>query len=344
MLGVLQLAPLVSVPTELKLAGKVVDAAGAPVAGVNIASDWHWGPQGFSSERATVSAADGGFTLSMPVSSGSVELLALDVAGDRGGFAAWTEGAFDRPATVVLLPCLPLRANVVAPEGVPAPDVTASLKHSMAGGAWGAELTSRPPMGPLELHLPPGDYSLMFAGADIDCVFDMITLAAGQASDMGDFQLTRSVMSKYAGKPPPEFHVTDARGVPATMKLSDFKGKWVLLDFWGFWCRGCVADGMPRLIELYEKHADQRERFVILAVHDVAAKTFDELAPHLEQLQAELWHGKPLPFPIVLDSTGQTVKNFGIRSWPTEVLIDPEGHVVRGGDDAMLEEKLAAER
>ncbi|HTE07051.1 MAG TPA: carboxypeptidase-like regulatory domain-containing protein, partial [Planctomycetota bacterium] len=95
LLSALVLAPILSAQKELSLAGKVVDAAGAPVAGVRVASDWQWRADGLRSEHSAISAADGGFTLSAPSSAaGSVELLALDLAGGRGGFATWTEGAF----------------------------------------------------------------------------------------------------------------------------------------------------------------------------------------------------------------------------------------------------------
>jgi hypothetical protein len=98
---------------------------------------------------------------------------------------------------------------------------------------------------------------------------------------------------------------------------------------------------LPHLVELYEKHADQRDRFVILALHDTAAKTFAELDPKLEDLQKQAWNGKPLPFPILLDSTGQSLKDYGIEAFPTVVLIDPDGNVVRGGDADSLEKQLA---
>ncbi len=37
------------------------------------------------------------------------------------------------------------------------------------------------------------------------------------------------------GKQPPVWHALAARGLPRTAKPADFRGKWLLLDFWGFW-------------------------------------------------------------------------------------------------------------
>ena len=52
------------------------------------------------------------------------------------------------------------------------------------------------------------------------------------------------------------------------------------------------------------------------------------------------WEGKTLPFPILLDATGKTVKAFGISAYPTNVLIDPEGRVVKAARRGRAREKL----
>ena len=49
---------------------------------------------------------------------------------------------------------------------------------------------------------------------------------------------------------------------------------------------------------------------------------------------------KDLPFPVLLDASGKTIKRWGISAYPTLVLIDPEGNLVKGGGERMLEQKL----
>lgn len=93
-------------------------------------------------------------------------------------------------------------------------------------------------------------------------------------------------------------------------------------------------------MKLYENHDSLRDRFEVLAFHDATAKTFEELDERLKLVIEKRWEGKPLPFPILLDSTGATVKAFGIRAYPTNILIDPEGRLVRGNAEKMLESKL----
>jgi hypothetical protein len=98
---------------------------------------------------------------------------------------------------------------------------------------------------------------------------------------------------------------------------------------------------LPALIKFYEEHAAQRDDFEILAFHDAKVKSFAELDPKLEPLIQGPWQGKSLPFPILLDASGKTIKDWGVFGFPTTVLIDPDGHLVEGGSEEMLKDKLA---
>jgi hypothetical protein len=92
-------------------------------------------------------------------------------------------------------------------------------------------------------------------------------------------------------------------------------------------------------VELYEEFAGQRDEFEILAFHDSSAKSLDDLDEKLKSIVADVW-GHPLPFPILLDASGETVAGWGINSYPTILLIDPEGRLLRDGDVEMLRKKL----
>jgi hypothetical protein len=97
---------------------------------------------------------------------------------------------------------------------------------------------------------------------------------------------------------------------------------------------------MPAMIELHEKFADKG--LAIIGVHldidgdiDTAAKLDDKIAG----FKNELWKGKDLPFPVALTS-GKNILNgdkktfsgpveqYGVRGFPTTVLIDRDGNVV----------------
>ena len=89
-------------------------------------------------------------------------------------------------------------------------------------------------------------------------------------------------------------------------------------------------------MRFYEEHAADRDRFEVLAFHDEAAKTFAELDPKLADLKEKAWGGKDLPFPILLDASGKTCRDFGIRAFPTTILIDPQGNLVKHGSEDEL--------
>ena len=97
---------------------------------------------------------------------------------------------------------------------------------------------------------------------------------------------------------------------------------------------------MPKLMKMYDEFKELRDKFEILAFHDTKAKTFEEYDEKMKPVIEKRWKGKELPFPVLLDSTGKTIRNFGISAYPTLVLIDPEGKIVRRGGDKLLEEKL----
>jgi len=99
---------------------------------------------------------------------------------------------------------------------------------------------------------------------------------------------------------------------------------------------------LPELIAFYEDHAADRDKFEILAIHDDAVKSFGDLDKKLARIKKENWQGKDLPFPILLDGKKKTHTLYGIRSWPTGLLIDPEGRLVDEAHIGMLEEKLPA--
>ena len=53
--------------------------------------------------------------------------------------------------------------------------------------------------------------------------------------DLKTLEVPATIIARHVGKAPPPWHVTDARGVNKEVQLADFKGKWVLLEFWGYW-------------------------------------------------------------------------------------------------------------
>ncbi len=96
---------------------------------------------------------------------------------------------------------------------------------------------------------------------------------------------------------------------------------------------------MPELKKFYEENRND-DRFVILAFHDGTVKTFEELDEKCQAPKAKYWDDEDLPFPILLDSTGKTIKQFDISGFPTMILFDPQGRLVGKARLETLKEAL----
>lgn len=97
---------------------------------------------------------------------------------------------------------------------------------------------------------------------------------------------------------------------------------------------------MPLLDAFHRKHRDDA-RVQCLAFHDPRALSLEDLDRRLEPIAEKLWGGRQLTCPVLLDPSGETVRNFGIEEYPTLVLIDPEGKVVAAGNEGLLPDLLA---
>ena len=95
-------------------------------------------------------------------------------------------------------------------------------------------------------------------------------------------------------------------------------------------------------MDFYEK--EKTDRFEIVAFHDGTVKNFGELDKNLEKIKKWIWKGRDLPFPVLLDATGTTIKKYGIISFPTIILIDPKGRLVGKGSIEKLKNALAKEK
>ena len=125
----------------------------------------------------------------------------------------------------------------------------------------------------------------------------------------------------------PDFEYTDLEG--KTRRLSELRGKVVLLDFWGAWCSSCVEE-LPGLQKAYEAY---RGRGLEILGMDRADKLGDQ-----KKMVAE----KGLPW---LHATAASVDDvishgFGVWRFPTKILLDREGRVLAVVDEVQTEEEL----
>ena len=133
------------------------------------------------------------------------------------------------------------------------------------------------------------------------------------------------------GMPAPHFVSKDTSGNP--VKLSDFKGKYVLLEFWANWCVPCRAQH-PHLAEMYKKYSD---------------KGFTILQHSIDELNAaDKWKAAIVKDGLVWTQTSElngfdskVAKLYGVQPIPDNFLIDPNGQIIgRRLQGQELEDKL----
>ena len=111
----------------------------------------------------------------------------------------------------------------------------------------------------------------------------------------------------------PEFELKDADG--KTVRLSDYKGKVVLLDFWATWCGPCKIE-IPWFIDFERKYKDQG--FAVIGV-----SMDDEGWPVVEPFVAEL----AINYRILQGSDATAQLYGGVDALPTTFLIDRDGKI-----------------
>jgi hypothetical protein len=90
-------------------------------------------------------------------------------------------------------------------------------------------------------------------------------------------------------------------------------------------------------MSLYDKYHKLRDKFEILALHESSVGSFEELDKKLRNTVDSVWNGRKLPFPVLLDSSGETTRAWGVAHYPTTILLDPTGKLLRGGSEEMLD-------
>lgn len=114
----------------------------------------------------------------------------------------------------------------------------------------------------------------------------------------------------------PEFKVSTLDG--EVMKLSDYEGQRVILNFWTTWCPPCKEE-MPQLQKYFEEAAE-KQNTVVLAMNMTDQ---EEGIAEVQQFVDE----NELTFPILLDETDDVSINYGILSIPTTFIIGEDGYV-----------------
>jgi peroxiredoxin len=112
------------------------------------------------------------------------------------------------------------------------------------------------------------------------------------------------------GSQAPDFDIVTLAG--EEIKLSNLKGKFVFLDFWGSWCGPCRGE-IPNMKNLY--HSFARKDLIVLGIAE------DDSTRLCEYIETE-----KIPYPNALASK-EILTEYGISAFPTTLLIAPNGEI-----------------
>lgn len=153
-------------------------------------------------------------------------------------------------------------------------------------------------------------FKLVAAAAVLLCALPAAALEGGQAA--------------------PRF---DLKGLEGSVKLEQYRGKYVYVDFWASWCGPC-RQSFPWMNDMQAKYGPQGLQIIGI---NVDAKPEDART---------FLAGTPARFVVAFDPAGATPLSYAIKGMPSSVLIGPDGKVVfehsgfRAADRAELEGKI----
>ena len=137
--------------------------------------------------------------------------------------------------------------------------------------------------------------------------------------DLGEMVPTESISENLA----PDFTVTDSEGNP--VKLSDFRGKGVVLNFWASWCGPCKME-MPHFQAAYEQYGED-VHFLMVNMSTAFGDSRADAAAVLEE--------GGYTFPVYYDDLSECAYAYGINAIPVTAFIDADGNLVSMKTGAM---------
>lgn len=231
------------VAAELKINGRVTDADGKPMTGIKLTQSRGILNDGrITSRLMATTDKSGEFEIELKGYAASLNrpmiLVARNEDGSLCGFHVVTKDNAHSNHTIIMHATKPVIGRVESVSGADIPPSSVYINARIGEldcrvmMLWGADPEN------LDFTLPPGDYSLsLHLGLEHAMTGKDFTVT-NDGCDLGKILAELSTIGAHMGKQAPEIDVTDARQFGSEdkpgMKLADYKGKWVLVDFWHY--------------------------------------------------------------------------------------------------------------
>jgi peroxiredoxin len=142
----------------------------------------------------------------------------------------------------------------------------------------------------------------------------LLSISLSSNADWQQPELSHNLTEVKKVIPASDFALQDMDEV--VVKLSDYRGKVVLLNFWATWCPPCIRE-MPSMERLHQQvDADE---FKVIAVNQM--EDVDQVFAFTGQLEVDP------TFEILFDKSSQVSRDYAVRGLPTTYLIDKKGNI-----------------
>lgn len=145
-------------------------------------------------------------------------------------------------------------------------------------------------------------------------LFVLITSSFTVFADWQQPELSHNLTEIKKAIPAKDFELQDMD--EQTIRLSDYKGKVILLNFWATWCPPCIRE-MPSMERLHQQV--DAEGFKVIAINQM--EDADQVFAFTGQLEIDP------TFEILFDTTSGVSRDYAVRGLPTTYLIDKEGRI-----------------
>lgn len=230
---------------DVQVKGVTLDANGKPLAGMTVADMWTfdgtWKPK-----DGVKSDAEGKFALTVrtfpdQAAYRGYRIQAGDTDGKLSALAVVKADGLAAEFKLTLAPLCTVSATVVPPEGIEMKDGNYFTVY------WKAPQThicsARTKDRAATFSLPVGEYRYMLGAADCKYARGTFNVEAGRDKlELPPIKMEQTALSKMYGQQAAPISISYIRNLPADLDkkgakvtLEDFKGRWVLMEFWGWW-------------------------------------------------------------------------------------------------------------
>lgn len=211
------------------VSGVIVNLSGKPSPKAEIARYFLLSDGKYTPYEPITADASGKFSGKIQPYQLPMTYIVLDAERNLGACVDFTEESVKKPMRIVLTPLAEVRYGVEIENGFK----PSGMNMSIACPDTGTLVLLTYDRG--AIRIPAGKYSLNFFSMELKMHQKPFAVRSGETVDLGTQRLELTPISKNIGKPALPIDFAEARGVNPEFKLSDLKGKWVLIEFWGYW-------------------------------------------------------------------------------------------------------------